>query len=243
MMKRGMLKALACVLPLCAPTLCGAQPAPALDKAGVETIVHDYILAHPDIIPEAIQVLQDRKQSETINQNRSRIETPWGYEWEGDAHGDVTVVEFFDYNCGYCRASVADVQRLLVEDKHLKIVYREIPVLGEESDHAALVSLSLAETAQNWTVFHRRVYARNGAGDAALAQAGQEAGLKMPTALALKASALRVEINANLTLAQKLGVSGTPSWVVGNKILSGAVGYDALKEAIAEARKAHQTLK
>ncbi len=226
--------------PFVALALLTAAPALAapLDRAATEAIVHDYILAHPEIIPEALQVLEDRQRAAVISSNRTAIETPFGYEWDGNPKGDVTLTEFFDYNCGYCRASVADVARLLKEDKQLRVVYRELPVLGAQSDAAALVSLALARNAPQWHAFHNAVYATGGAEDKQLTIAAHEAGLIRPVSTATKATDLRFEINANLTLAQQLRITGTPSWVIGNKLLSGAVGYDDLKAAIAEARAA-----
>lgn len=116
-------------------------PAPvnATDKAAIEKIVHDYILEHPEIIPQAVEKLQAKRMSGSIDANRSTIETPFAGAWEGAAQGDVTVVEFFDYACGYCRAALPDLARLVGEDKGVKIVYRELPILSEQSADAAKV--------------------------------------------------------------------------------------------------------
>jgi protein-disulfide isomerase len=205
------------------------------DRAATEAIIHDYLLAHPEIIPEALQALEDRKQAQAINANRLSIEMPFGAAWEGNPKGTVTLVEFFDYNCGYCRASVGDVERLLKEDKNLKVVYRELPVLGADSDAAALTSLSLALGSRQWPAFHRAVYANGDASAQSVAKAQKQVGIPI-NAAALKSPLMRDQINANLSLAQKLHITGTPSWVVGNKLLGGAVGYEELKDAIAEAR-------
>ncbi len=100
------------------------------DRAQVERIVREYVLANPEIIPEAMQLLQDRRMAEVVEQNRAAFETPFGSAWAGAEKGDVVLVEFFDYACGYCRKSNADIDRLLGEDKQLKVVWRELPVLG-----------------------------------------------------------------------------------------------------------------
>ncbi len=219
-----------------APAAAESTSVPAApDRAATETIIRDYILAHPEIISEAMQVLEDRQRAQVIRTNRKAIETPFGSAWEGDAKGDVTLVEFFDYNCGYCRASVADVARLLKEDKRLKIVYRELPVLGAQSDAAALASLAFALGPGDWPAFHRAVFASGDASAANLAKAQRVAGLSAAS-VAPRSPALRDQINANLALAQQLRISGTPSWVVGNKLLGGAVGYEEFKAAIAAAR-------
>lgn len=215
-----------------------AAVAQAPDRAATEAIIHDYLLAHPEVIPEAMTVLEKRQQAATIKANRTTIETPFGYEVEGNPHGDVTLVEFFDYNCAFCRASVADVRRLLAEDTMLRVVYRELPVRGADSDAAALTSLAVAQNTPDWIKFHRAIYAFDEASAANVIKAGAASGIALPGDAALKTPALRNEINQNLDLAQQLKIGGTPSWVVGDVLIDGAVGYDALKSAIANARHA-----
>ena len=128
------------------------------DKAAIEKIVRDYILEHPEIIPEAVERLQAKRVSDSIGESRKAIETPYAGAWEGAANGDVTVVEFFDYACGYCRASLPDLAKLVGEDKGVKVVYRELPILSDESADAAKVSLLAAEKGQ-YMSFHRALYA------------------------------------------------------------------------------------
>jgi protein-disulfide isomerase len=224
-----------------AALVCVPAHATGPDRAATEAIIHDYLLAHPEIIPEAMDVLEARKQAKVIAAHRKAIETPFGYAWQGNPEGDVTLVEFFDYNCGYCRASVADVARLLKEDPRLRVVYRELPVLGAESDTAATVSLAIARTSPNWHLFHLAAYEIFETDDKRLDVAAGYAKIKRPTAAAAKAADLRAEINANLEFAQEVRITGTPSWVIGDKLLSGAIGFDALKAAIAAERaaKAH----
>lgn len=202
-------------------------------KASVEKTVRNYILTHPEILPEAMAVLQSRETKKLVDANRAQIETPFGSAWQGAADGDVTLVQFFDYNCGYCRTALPDIDRLLAEDKKLKIVYRELPILSEASDIAARASLSLAQTGGNYMSFHRALYeiARSDAAEieAAAARAGVNPGT-------VDADKIASEISANLNLQRQLQLTGTPSWIIGDTVLNGAVGYDALKKAIAETR-------
>ena len=130
-----------------AVTLAGrnvTSPAPAGGKA-MEQAVKDAILANPEVIPEAINRLQQREVEKLLASNREAIETPFAGAWTGAKDADVVLVEFFDYNCPYCRQSVADVERLLAEDPKLKVVYRDMPVLGPDSERFARASLSAAE--------------------------------------------------------------------------------------------------
>ena len=129
----------------------------ATDRAAIEQIVHDYILDHPEIIPQAIEKLQAKRLSGVIDASRSALETPYAGAWEGAADADVTVVEFFDYACGYCRASLPDLGKLVGSDKKVKIVYRELPILSEESGDAAKVSLLAAERGQ-YMAYHKALY-------------------------------------------------------------------------------------
>lgn len=206
------------------------------DRAAIETIVREYILSHPEILPEAMRNLENREVSKAVSQNRSALEKPFAGAWEGAADADVTLVEFFDYNCSYCRSSVPTITRLLAEDKKLKIVYRELPILGEASEAAARHSLAVAQQG-NYGAFHRLLF---GAGrtspaviDEALGKAGSD---KTRVKAALASPAIEAEIAQNLSLQRSLNLNGTPSWVVGNRVFAGAVGYDELKKAIAEAR-------
>ena len=114
------------------------------DRAAIEKIVREYILSHPEILPEAMENLRAQELGKTVAANRAAIETPIGDAWDGAADADVTLVEFYDYACGYCRASIADIDRLLAEDKKLKIVYRDMPVLGDDSLEAARLSVAAA---------------------------------------------------------------------------------------------------
>jgi protein-disulfide isomerase len=202
-------------------------------QANVEKTVRNYLMTHPEILPEAMAALQSRETKKLVDTNRAKIETPFGRAWAGAKDGDVTLVQFFDYNCGYCRAALPDIDRLLTEDKKLKIVYRELPILSEASDTAARASLAVAQAGGDYMKFHRALYAmaRSDAADinAAAANAGAN-----PSSI--NTDKIVTEITANLDLQRQLQLSGTPSWVVGDTVLNGAVGYDELKKAIAEAR-------
>lgn len=209
-----------------------ASPVNTADKAAIEKIVRDYILEHPEVLTQAMENLERRGVKTAIEANRKAIETPFAGAWQGAADGDVTLVQFFDYACTYCRASLPDIERLLREDKKLKVVYREVPILGQPSLDAAQASLTVAQNG-NYAAFHKAVYAGGKVTPASLDAARKAAGVAKGGEDSAK---VRAEISANLGLLQQLKLTGTPSWVVGERALNGAVGYEALKEAIAEAR-------
>jgi len=206
-------------------------------RGAIEATVHDYILEHPEILPEAMHRLESREAARSISAERAGIETPFAGAWAGNAHGDVTLVMFTDYSCGYCRASAPDVKRLLAEDPKLKVVWREIPILGPDSETAARAALAAAKQGR-YLDFHQAMFAGGRADPAHIAEAERQTGLDMArVATDQSAADVKQEIAANLALAGRLGVSGTPAFVIGDQMLSGAVGYEALAKAIAQARK------
>lgn len=208
-----------------------------LDRADLEIVIREYILANPEIIPEAMERLQERRMVEMISSVRDGLETPFEGAWDGSADAEVTIVEFFDYACGFCRSSLPDIERLLAEDDNLRIVYRELPILSEESVQAARVSLSAARQSE-YNTFHQALFAAGRPGDATIAEAQRSAGLNAARVQRdIADPAIEAEIRNNRELAGRLELTGTPAFIVGDRILSGAVGYDRLKEAVEEARR------
>ncbi|MEO5866396.1 MAG: DsbA family protein [Sphingomonas sp.] len=201
---------------------------------GSAASARDYVLAHPEMISEVIDTLRQRQSGAVIAANRSAILDPYAGAWAGNPKGDVTIVEYFDYNCGYCRASLPTIQKLLADDPKLRIVFRELPILSPQSGDAA--KLSLAAAAQGkFRAFHLAMYAGGPITPDSMNKAVQVAGVD-PSRTAPGAEQ---EIERNLTIARDLGLSGTPSWVIGNRAVSGALPLDTFKKAIAEARAAH----
>lgn len=201
------------------------------ERARTEAVVRDYILEHPEIIQQAALKLQERETGKVVAANRAAFETPFAGAQAGNPQGDVTVVEFFDYACGFCRTSVPVLNRLIREDKGLRIVYRELPVLGPDSDAAAYASLAAAK-AGRYVRFHNQLFAAGRPVPAAVSRvaAANGVGLGPPT------SDARAEVDRNTQLARAIGATGTPAFIVGEQVFVGAVGYDVLKKAIADAR-------
>lgn len=201
------------------------------DKARIGAEVRAYLLANPEVIPMAMQRLRDRETGGLIGASRSAIETPLGSAWAGNPKGDVTVVEYYDYNCGYCRAVLPIVDQLIKADPNVRVVYRELPVLAPSSRDAARASIQAAEQGR-FARFHQALYAAGRVSPASIAAAARASGvdLSRPSARADR------EIAQNLALAGRLGMTGTPSWVIGDRVVSGALPLDQLKEAVAAAR-------
>jgi protein-disulfide isomerase len=195
-------------------------------------IVRQGLLANPAILSETVDALRDAQYAPVLAANRAAIETPFASSWKGAVKPQVTLVEFFDYACPYCKASNPHVDRLLREDKGLRVVYRELPILGPDSVTAARLSLQ-ASSLGRFTQFHDALWAAGRPAPDTIASAAQSAGIAPSPQ---DAPVIEAELKRNFALAGKLGATGTPLFVVGDRVLNGAVGYDALKQAIAEAR-------
>ena len=212
----------------------GMSPA---DRKATEALVRAYILQNPEIITDAVAILQQREVTERLSAVGSDIAKPFPGAEAGNPKGDVTIVEFTDYNCGFCRASVPDVQRLLKSDGNIRLVYRELPILSQSSRDAALLALAAARQGKH-KAFHDALFAGGRADAANMAAAARKAGLDMAAARAFAASPqANQEIERNLALMQQIGFNGTPTFIIGDQILEGALGYDALKRAVEKARQ------
>jgi len=110
---------------------------PVANRPAIERVVHDYLMAHPEVIPAAMQRLQEQESAKAVAGIGSEVTRPFGGAWAGNPRGDVTVVEYYDYNCGYCRASLPTLRQLVKSDPDVRIVFRELPILAASSRAAA----------------------------------------------------------------------------------------------------------
>jgi protein-disulfide isomerase len=224
----------------------------AAAKAEIEKIVRDYILANPEIIDEAAQALQKKRDEALAEAQRAAIEEKAALIYDskhqivlGNPDGAIKLVEFFDYNCGYCRRAVSDMTALLSANPDLKIVMKEFPILSEGSVEAARISAAIHDIAPDkYLAFHQELFSRPG-------QAGAAKALEVATSLGLDAEALKAAANAgDVTeglqevhqLATDLGISGTPSYVIGREIVPGAIGYDGLQAMVSALRQCGETV-
>ncbi|MBZ6377543.1 hypothetical protein B5C34_04390 [Pacificimonas flava] len=219
----------------------GPRPVGAADTIAASPTgeaVRAYLLAHPEVIPEAMDVLRGRQATQMIEANRTVIETPYESAWAGNADGDVTLVEFFDFNCPYCRRSHETVKSLLQDDPDLKIVWRQLPVLGPDSERAAYAAILAAEQGK-YTAFHDALFAREGRADeAAIRAAATEAGVDLAGVdLGAPSPQAARLFQRNRQLSEALGISGTPAYIVGDTLVQGAVPEKNLRAVIAAARR------
>ena len=207
------------------------------ERAATEAIVRAYILENPEIITEAVEILQKREMTKRMDAAGGALTRPFPGAVGGNPDGAITVVEFTDYNCGFCRSSVADLNRLMASEKDVRIVYRELPILSATSRDAARWALAAAKQGKH-KAFHDAMFAAGPASEQTITAAARRAGLDMARAAKDAASEeINAEIERNLAMMQQIGFSGTPTFIIGDQMLEGALGYDALKAAVEKARK------
>lgn len=227
---------------------CIATPALAEEftREQIEQIVQEYIAKNPKTIIDSVnnygkaqQEEEDKKASDLVIKNRDWLLNNKNHAEAGNPKGDVTLVEFFDYNCGYCKQALTDIMTLVEEDKNLRVVFVEIPILGESSFEAARWALA-AQEQKLYLEYHISLMRHKGGYDPlALADYAKKVGMDVEKLEKEKAKDKYREImDDNIGMANTLGVSGTPAFVVGDQLMRGYVGIDALRDAIATARKA-----
>jgi protein-disulfide isomerase len=239
---------------LFALALCGAPPPASAQsfsdsqRGDIQTIVRDYLLAHPEVLEEAMAELNKRQTAAEAEKQKASVATnaetifnsPRGVVL-GNKDGDVSFVEFFDYNCGYCKRAMADMLDLMKTDPKLKVVLKEFPVLSQGSVEAAQVAVAVRmqdPTGKKYLDFHQKLLGGRGAADKARAMAAaKEAGLDTARIEKdLASPEVRATIEENFKLAEAMGMNGTPSYVIGKQVVIGAVGLDNLREKIGIAR-------
>ncbi len=222
--------------------LAGPSVAQDLDRADIEKIVREYLLENPEIITEALTELERREQAaqeaarlQVLSDSADVLFNSTRQVVLGNPEGSVTMVEFFDYNCGYCKRAYGDMVKLMDEDPDLRIVLKEFPVLGQGSVEAAQVAVAVNSVApEKYGEFHEALMMSRGqANQANAVQAALSTGISQE---ALQAAMATDEAGHTIeevySIANRLGLTGTPSYVVGNEVIMGAVGYDQLKSKL-----------
>jgi protein-disulfide isomerase len=244
---------LAIALAAWAPAPARAQSLAPDQRGEIEKIVHEYLLSHPEVLQEAMAELEKRQNAEdaqkhlaAIKDNSAAIFSSPRQVNLGNLQGDVTMVEFFDYNCAFCKHAMSDMLDLLKSDPKLKVVLKEFPVLGEGSTQAAQVAVAVRmqdKTGKKYIDFHTKLLGGRGPADKARALAvAKEVGFDM-TRLDkdMQSDEVKQTLDENLKLAEGLGLNGTPSYVFPAEVVVGAVGLPALKGKVNIARCGKET--
>jgi len=215
----------------------------------IEDIVKNYLVQHPEVLQDAMDTL-DKRQKEadaekartTIKDNKASIFDSSHQVVLGNPDGKVTMVEFFDYNCAYCKRALPDMLSLLKTDPDLKFVLKEFPVLGPgsvEAAHVAVAARMQDPSGKKYIEFHQKLLGGRGPADKARALAvAKDVGFDMARIEKdMNSDEVKDTIEEDMKLADELGVSGTPSYIVGDQVVVGAVGLDELREKIKDLRK------
>ena len=198
--------------------------------------VHDYIVSHPEVLVEAADRLKTQGSERQLAEIADQVVRPYPGAVLGNPAGTVTLVEFTDFACSYCRGSAADVEALIAANPDLRVVVRQLPIIAPTSPDAARWGLAAAEQGK-YPAFHKAMFAAGRTDPASVAAAARAAGLDLGRASkAVADPKVNAEIAANLEFARKLQISGTPSWVAGKQLIVGAVGREALNRALIAAR-------
>jgi protein-disulfide isomerase len=225
-----------------------AQSFSSPQRSEIEKIIREYLIQHPDVLQDAMNELEKKQAAEeaekhqaAVKENSEEIFNSSRQVTLGNAQGDVSFVEFFDYNCAYCKRAMADMLDLMKTDPKLKVVLKEFPVLGPGSVEAARVAVAVRmqdKGGKKYLEFHQKLLGGRGQADKARALAvAKEVGMDMARLERDMASdEVKVTLADNLKLAEKLGLNGTPSYVIGPNVVVGAVGLDKLKENVNTAR-------
>lgn len=228
------------------PAAFSAQAEP-MNRTDVEKIIKEYLVANPEVVLEALQELDKRRVAEEEQARKTAIsdlsDEIFNSENQivmGNPDGDVTLVELFDYNCGYCKRALSDLIRLVDEDKNLRVVLKEFPVLGKPSQEAARVAIAVADVApEKYEDFHLALLSQPGRANLASSlKVAKDLGLsEADLEESMKSDKAAITFQEVFSIAEALGITGTPSYILGDDVVVGAVGYDILKEKIAAERE------
>ena len=217
-------------------------------RTDIERIIKEYLLSHPEVLQQAVAELEKRQQAAEAEKARTAIKSNSEALFNsprqvvvGNPKGDVTLVEFFDYNCGYCKHALADLMDMMKTDSNLRVVLKEFPVLGPGSVEAAQVAVAVRmqdKTGKKYLEFHQKLLGGRGQADKARAlAAAKDVGLDMGRIEKdLASDEVKQSLDESLKLAETLGLNGTPSYIIGTDVVVGAVGLDALRTKVSTAR-------
>ncbi|MFC7400253.1 DsbA family protein [Chelatococcus sp. GCM10030263] len=228
-----------------------AEMTPA-ERTAIEQVVRDYLLKNPEVLQEAIAELERRQQDQQRQAQEQAVASASQALFDdennvvvGNPKGNVTVVEFFDYNCGYCKRALGDIANLVKDDPNLRVVLKDFPILRQESLDASLFALAARKQLQGEKFFdyHSRLLTSKGlVGKERAMEVAKEMGLDLARLQRDAASPeLRDEIKKTLALGDQLSLTGTPAFVIGRDVVFGAVGLEPMQKAIASVRQCGRT--
>ena len=234
-----------------APVVVPSQDVAQIDPATLNPMIESFLMSDPKILQRMSVALDTTVRAEeraqaggAIASMRDKIFNDPGQVVLGNPDGDVTLVEFFDYNCGYCRNALPDLATLLAEDPNLRVVLKEFPILSNESIDAARVAVLVGEADVDYWTFHEALFTSRGQVDKNVAlSAATDLGLSsVSLELDMNSEAVAKKIQTSYEIAKALNITGTPTYIIGNEVIPGAIGIEELKTRIANMRECGETL-
>ncbi len=214
-------------------------------EARIKEIVKDYILANPEIILEAVQTLRKKQEEaqkkaaeDALKTRRAELQGASDLPVAGNAKGDITIVEFMDYRCGYCKGVKPTLDEVIRTDGKIRLVIKEFPILGPASRTAALAAIASVKQGK-YLAYHNALMAYpNNLTDEVIFALARQVGLDVAKLQAdMKSPEVEALIEKTHKLAQDLGINGTPGFIIGDEIIPGAISGDEIKKRVADARK------
>ncbi|MFT0891608.1 DsbA family protein [Pseudochelatococcus sp. G4_1912] len=234
-------------LALVAGTPVVAAEVTAEQRSQIESVVHDYLLNNPQVLKEALAKLEKHQEDEqraiVAKAVRSITENvnPGDGIVVGNPNADVTLVEFFDYNCGYCKKALGDIEALVKADPRIRVVVRDFPILRPESAQAALVSIAVGQqlSGEKYFRFHSDLLLSKGVvGKERALEVAKAAGVDMDRLQKdMESDAVKQVLTRTMQAGEQLSLTGTPSFAMGDSVIPGAIGIDTLQTVIASVRK------
>lgn len=213
------------------------------ERQAIETVVREYLLKNPSLLREMIAALRTQEEKErsdraagALKTYRDQIFNDPDSPVSGNPNGDVTIVAFMDYNCGYCRSNLPLVKALAAKDKMIRVIYKELPILGPNSEVAARAALA-AHRQGKFFELHDAFFRQNGVGEATVRSVAASLGMDYAALSKVMADPkVRSAIERTRALAAALGIDGTPAYIIGTQVIPGAVDADVLDQIVAEER-------
>ncbi len=247
LLRRGLVLAVTVFALLAAPNLRAEHATATSTQKALEEAIHEYLLSHPEVVLEVFDILKAREQTAEADQARATMVSQRDELFNdpaapttGNPHGDVVIVEFFDYFCSYCKRVMDDVMTAVAEDPGLRLVYKEFPILGDASVIATRAALAVHRIAPDkyMDVHMAMMSSRARLNEMRILSIAEEFGIDTDALRTeMKSPEIDAAIARNRALAEALGINGTPGFVIGDQIVPGAISLDTIRQLIAEARQ------
>lgn len=210
----------------------------ALNQDQVNAYIREYLLSNPEIIPEAVEVLRSRQNARALMESDELLYNDGFSHIAGNVDGDITIVEFYDYNCGYCKQVPEHIAQLIEEDKNVKVIFKELPILAESSQYASVAAMASMKQDKFMDFHSALMNNKRQLTEELVMQIARDSGVDEDKLLQDMADPeIEKNIMKNKYLVQNIGISGTPGFVIGRQVIPGYIPYERLKDIVRQERE------